>query len=226
MLRYLDEYKNVEDLMKMTDDELKWLSNNIRSFILQRGAKYGGHIGTNIGNIEMIVSLYSVINPKDSFVVYDGAHQKYTHTILLGKKDTFQDKGNSIYDLTETEYDYVKFGHAGFGASILCGYARATDKQCILVLSDGCISTGIEFEGLNNLSTLNRNVVVVVNDNEHSIMENVGGIYKDISLYLKSFGFEYIYVDDGYDISRLKTAYINAFKINKPTVVHVKTKKG
>lgn len=225
----LDKYKNISDLQNMDKKTLQKLSMEIRLLIMKRCSTVGGHLATNLANVEMTMMLYRHFSPNNGYIVFDGAHQGYTHKILTDRKDIFlnKDKVGTPIMATESKYDTVTFGHGGFGASVLCGMARFSNKPCVLFLSDGMLGNGIEYEGLCQLATLNRNVVVVVNDNNHAILNNSGGEYNYIGKdYFNVLGFEYIEVKNGYDLDELDNAYTKAFKINNPIVVHVHTIKG
>lgn len=228
-MRTLSMYNNISDLKNMNQKELQKLSMDIRVLIMKRCSTVGGHLATNLANVEMTMMLYRHFNPKNGYIVFDGAHQGYTHKILTDRKDVFLDKnkvGTPIM-ATESKYDTVTFGHGGFGASILCGLARFSDKPCVLFLSDGMLGNGIEYEGLCQLSTLKKNIVIVVNDNHHAILDNSGGEYKHIGKdFFNVLGFDYIEVKDGYDLKELDNAYELAFNSKVPIVVHVHTIKG
>ena len=227
----------------MTDAQLTTLCGEVRWLILKRVAAVGGHLASNLGTVELITALYAEVDPLSARVIYDGAHQAYTHKILVDRLSAFTDSElfktiGTATSTNESTYDHVTFGHGGFGASALCGFARAeADRQCVLVLSDACLGTGISFEGLNNLAELKRNVVVVVNDNDRSIMANVGGVYQSLAAlrasvgesplnFFKALGFDYIHVANGHSVADLRLAFNHALSVDRPVVVHVVTEKG
>lgn len=239
----LTSYHGPATLKTMTDAELVELCGDVRWAILKRVSTVGGHLASNLGTVELITALYATIDPLTARVVYDGAHQAYTHKILVDRLDAFTkpELFKSIGTATSTNesvYDHVTFGHGGFGASALCGFARAEPaRACVLVLSDACLGTGISFEGLNNIAELKRNVVVVINDNDHSIMANVGGVYKSLAAlresagsselnFFKTLGFDYVHVANGHSVTDLRQAFATALLATRPVVVHVVTVKG
>ena len=229
MLKYLDKYQDIEELKGMSFDELENLIKDIKILILQRCKTIGGHLATNISNVESVVMLYKYFNPKKGYIVYDASHEGYTHKILTDRKEIFLDKlkVGTLLTPRESEYDYVGCSHVGVGTSYLCGMARSSDKPCVLYIGDGTLANGTSFEGLNQISQLNRNVVIVVNDNGITIMPNSGGIYKHLNKeFFNSFDLDYIEVKDGYDLKELDIAYKKAFSVNHPIVVHVHTIKG
>lgn len=229
MLKYLDNYQGLDSLKNMTLDNLNGLINDIKILILKRCSTIGGHLATNIGNVESIVILYRHFNPKNGYIVYDTAHEGYTHKILTDRKDTFLDKlkVGTLVTPRESKYDYVGCSHGGVGASYLCGFAKATDKPCVLYVGDGTLTNGTELEGLNQISQLKRNVVIIVNDNGITIVPSSGGIYKHLNReFFNSFGFDYIEVKDGYNLKTLDEAYAKAFSVDHPIVVHIHTVKG
>ena len=229
MLKYLDNYQGLDSLKNMTLDNLNGLINDIKILILKRCSTIGGHLATNIGNVESVVILYRHFNPKNGYIVYDTAHEGYTHKILTDRKDTFLDKlkVGTLVTPRESKYDYVGCSHGGVGASYLCGFAKATDKPCVLYAGDGTLTNGTELEGLNQISQLKRNVVIIVNDNGITIVPSSGGIYKHLNReFFNSFGFDYIEVKDGYNLKTLDEAYAKAFSVDHPIVVHIHTVKG
>lgn len=229
MLKYLDNYQGLDSLKNMTLDNLNGLINDIKILILKRCSTIGGHLATNIGNVESVVILYRHFNPKNGYIVYDTAHEGYTHKILTDRKDTFLDKlkVGTLVTPRESKYDYVGCSHGGVGASYLCGFAKATDKPCVLYVGDGTLTNGTELEGLNQISQLKRNVVIIVNDNGITIVPSSGGIYKHLNReFFNSFGFDYIEVKDGYNLKTLDEVYAKAFSVDHPIVVHIHTVKG
>ena len=229
MLKYLDKYQDIEELKDMSFDELENLIKDIKILILQRCKTIGGHLATNISNVESVVMLYKYFNPKKGYIVYDASHEGYTHKILTDRKEIFLDKlkVGTLLTPRESEYDYVGCSHGGVGASYLCGFAKATDKPCVLYVGDGTLTNGTELEGLNQISQLKRNVVIIVNDNGITIVPSSGGIYKHLNReFFNSFGFDYIEVKDGYNLKTLDEAYAKAFSVDHPIVVHIHTVKG
>ena len=229
MLKYLDNYQGIDSLKNMSFDDLNGLIKDIEILILKRCETIGGHLATNISNVESVVMLYRHFNPKNGYIVYDTAHEGYTHKILTDRKDVFLNKlkVGTLTTPRESKYDCVGCSHGGVGASYLCGFAKATDKPCVLYVGDGTLTNGTELEGLNQIAMLKRNVVIVVNDNRITIMSSSGGVYKHLNQdFFNSFGLDYIEVKNGYNLKELDKAYDKAFSVNHPIVVHVHTVKG
>lgn len=232
MAKMLDNYIDIEQLKKYSYAELEQLAKEIRMLIIKRCTTVGGHLATNLGIVETTLMLYRHFNPFNGFIVYDAEHQGYTHKILTGRKDDFCDSNlvGTLNMVSESEVDRMNFGHVGMGASFICGVARTTDLPCVLFLSDGAFANGIEYEGLCQIATLKRNVVVVYNDNGVAIYPTSGGQFDNQKQQSKenifrAMGFDYV-ESNGYDLQQLDKSFQYAFAQNKPTVVHVHTVKG
>lgn len=246
-MRYLNNINSPEDLKKLKVEELKILSEEIREVLINKISETGGHMGSNLGVIEMTIALHYVFNsPYDKFV-FDVSHQTYTHKILTGRKDCYMipEKYKDISGYTnpkESEHDMFIIGHTSTSVSLATGMAKARDlrggkENIVAIIGDGSLSGGQAFEGLNNASTLDSNIIIIVNDNDMSIAENFGGLYKNLSdlretkgksenNFFKTFGFEYVYIDDGNDVEKLIENFKKVKDINKPIVLHIKTLKG
>lgn len=243
----LEKINNPSNLKKLTQMELQNLSNEIRNAILNRVSTIGGHVGPNLGTIELTIALHYVFNSPIDKIIFDVSHQCYTHKILTGRKNGFLD-ANSFQEISgytnplESEHDIFKIGHTSTSISLACGLAKARDlkantENIIAVIGDGALSGGEAYEGLNNASELNSNFIIIVNDNDMSISPNYGGIYKNLKLLretkgkaenniFKSLGFDYCYVEEGNDIQILIETFTKIKDINHPIVVHIKTLKG
>ncbi len=244
---YLEKINSPKDLKKLSIDELKELVVELRTHLLERLSKKGGHIGPNLGSLEFTVALHYVFDsPKDK-IVFDVSHQTYVHKMLTGRKEAFMevDKYGSVSGFTspkESEHDFFTIGHTSTSISLACGLAKARDlkgenENIIAVIGDGSLSGGEALEGLNNVFELNSNMIVVINDNDQSIAENHGGLYKNLrdlreskgkneDNIFKSMGLNYIYVDEGNDIEALISAFKSVKDINNPIVIHLSTIKG
>ncbi|MDE6294952.1 MAG: 1-deoxy-D-xylulose-5-phosphate synthase, partial [Muribaculaceae bacterium] len=188
-----------------------------------------------------------VFNTPEDKIVFDVSHQTYPHKMITGRIKAFIDPEH-YDDVTgytnpaESEYDLYSLGHTSSAIALAAGIAKARDMQgekfdVISVIGDGSLSGGVAFEGLDYGATLNSNFIVVVNDNQMSIAENHGGIYEglrqlresngksDNNLF-KSFGYDYLYVEDGNDIESLVEAFRSVKSVNHPIVVHINTLKG
>ena len=212
------------DLKKLELSKLPELCTEIRHAILNRVSKIGGHVGPNLGIVELAVALHYVFeSPKDK-IIWDVSHQCYPHKILTGRKSAFMDD-NKFQDSTgytapeESEHDIFTIGHTSTSISLAYGLARARNtignkENIIAVIGDGSLSGGEAFEGLDNAAELNSNFIIIINDNEMSIAQNHGGIYGNLAKlraskgtasdnYFKAIGFEYTYVEEGNNAEKL-----------------------
>ncbi len=243
----LERINSPKDLKELSLDELNSLSSELREVLLEKLSKHGGHIGPNLGVVELIVAMHYVFDsPKDKFV-FDVSHQSYIHKMLTGRKDAFlfEDKYDEVSGYTnpeESEHDFFNIGHTSTSISLACGLAKARDlnKQndnVIAVIGDGSLSGGEAYEGLNNVVEQGSNMIVIVNDNDMSIAENHGGLYgnlKDLrnsdgkasNNFFKALGFEYYYVNDGHNLKDLIGVLNKVKDINHPVLIHIHTIKG
>lgn len=244
---YLEKINSPEDVKKLSIEEIKELSSEIRTVLLNRLSEKGGHIGPNLGVVELTVALHYVFNsPKDK-MVYDVSHQSYAHKMLTGRKEAFIDlekyktvSGYSNPD--ESEHDFFKLGHTSTSISLACGLAKARDLKgdkdnIIAIIGDGSLSGGEAYEGLNNAAEAGTNMIIIVNDNEMSIAENYGGLYKNLRElresegkcecnFFKAMGLDYYYIKDGHNLDELISTLRKVKDIDNPVVVHVHTIKG
>lgn len=243
----LDKVNMPNDLKSLNMAELNKLSSEIRDCIIKKVNITGGHFGPNLGIVEATVALHYVFNcPKDK-IVFDVSHQCYPHKILTGRKEGFlnPEKYNFYTGYTapkESACDLFKVGHTSTSVSLAVGVAKARDltggkENVIALIGDGSLSGGEAYEGLNNAAELNSNIIIVVNDNDMSITENAGGLYKNLKLlretkgtaelnFFKTLGFEYLYVEEGNNVEALINAFKTVKDTNKPFVVHIRTVKG
>lgn len=245
---YLEKINSPEDIKKLNVDEMKILAQEIREAIIKRDAIHGGHFGPNLGIVEATIALHYVFNsPKDKFV-FDVSHQTYPHKMLTGRRQSFT---NEAYydDVTgysnqyESEHDHFILGHTSTSISLALGLVKARDIKgekgnIVAIIGDGSLSGGEAFEGLDFAGgEIKTNFIIIVNDNEMSIAENHGGLYKNLKLLretegktecnlFKAMGFEYIFVKDGNNIEELIKALKKVKDINHPIVVHIHTQKG
>lgn len=221
---YLEKINSPEDVKKLSIGELNELSSEIRKVLLEKLSEHGGHIGPNLGIVELTVALHYVFNsPKDK-IVYDVSHQSYVHKMLTGRKDAFIDaeKYDDVSGYSnphESEHDFFTIGHTSTSISLACGLAKARDLKnetdnIIALIGDGSLSGGEAYEGLNNAAEAGTNMIVIVNDNDMSIAENYGGLYKNLrelretegkceNNFFKAIGFDYYYVSDGHNFEQL-----------------------
>jgi len=186
MSRYLDMVDGPSHVKKLTPPQLEVLAGEIRQELITGLAKAGGHLGPNLGVVELTLALHHVFDsPKDKFV-WDVSHQVYVHKILTGRKDRFHtirqtDGLNGFALRSESPHDCFGAGHAGTAISAALGIAaardrRGTDESVVCVFGDAALTNGISFEGLNNISNTTKRFIGILNDNEWSIAKNVGAI--------------------------------------------------
>lgn len=241
------------DVHALSAQQLRDLCLEIRATLLDYGKKHGGHIGSNLGVVELTVALHRVFNsPRDRFI-FDVSHQSYVHKMLTGRAEAYLDQSrfDEVTGFTnplESEHDSFVLGHTGTSISLACGLAKTRDMQrgaagestignVIAIIGDGSLSSAIAFEGLNNAAEQGGNLIIIVNDNEMSIAEDFGGMYgqlaklrtsngmAELNLF-KAFGLDYRYVEQGNDVDALVEVLNEVKDIDHPIVVHIHTTKG
>lgn len=243
----IEKINEPNDLKKLTIEELNDLACEMRQFIIKKVNTTGGHLGPNLGIVETTIAIHYVFNSPVDKIVYDVSHQCYPHKILTGRKECFTNcdeyyKYSGFTAPEESCHDIFKVGHTSTSVSLALGVAKARDLKSekgnvIALIGDGSLSGGEAYEGFNNASCLNGNLIIVVNDNDMSIAENQGGLYQNLKLlretngkaelnFFKSLGFDYVYADDGNNIQKMVDVFKKVKDINHPVVVHVKTQKG
>lgn len=187
----LETIHSPADLKKLSADQLPSLAEEIREFLLQTVSETGGHLGSNLGAVELTLALHYCFTSPNDKIVWDVGHQAYTHKLLTGRREHFatqrQYKGISGFPKrSESEHDAFGVGHSSTSISAALGMAVANDlnhahNRAIAVIGDGSLTGGIAFEGLNQAGHLKKNLIVVLNDNEMSISKNVGAFSAFIS---------------------------------------------
>lgn len=245
----LEKIKSPADLKNLDIESLNTVASETRQAILNRVSKHGGHVGPNLGFVEATIALHYVFNaPKDEFV-FDVSHQCYPHKILTGRATGFlgnvddMDAISGYSSPTECpDYDNFEIGHTSTSISLATGLQKARDikgeqHNIIAVIGDGSLSGGEAMEGLSYASELGTGIIIVVNDNEMSIAENHGGLYKNLQAlrqsngtcphnWFKAWGFEYKYLEEGNNIAQLINLFHSVKDTNRPTVLHIHTEKG
>ncbi len=244
---YLEKINEPKDINKLSNDELKVLASEIRDALMNRLSKHGGHLGPNFGMVETIIALHYVFNSPVDKIVYDVSHQSYPHKMLTGRKDAYLYEEHFEYvsgytNPEESEHDFFNVGHTSTSISLASGLVKARDlkgdkENIIAVIGDGSLSGGEALEGLDFASELQSNFIIIVNDNDMSIAENHGGLYKNLKELRESKGtcacnlfkamnLDYIYVEDGNNLETLIHTFYDIKDINHPIVVHINTQKG
>lgn len=244
---YIEKINQPIDVKNLNSEQLHILADEMRQALLQKLSKHGGHFGPNLGMVEATIALHYVFNSPTDKIVYDVSHQSYPHKMLTGRKDAFlyEDKYDDVSGYSnpdESDHDFFTIGHTSTSVSLACGLAKGRDlkgdnENIIAVIGDGSLSGGEALEGLDFASELNSNLIIVVNDNDMSIAENHGGLYKNLKQLrdtdgksecnlFKSMGLDYVFVKDGNDIDSLITAFEQVKDSTYPVVVHICTQKG
>jgi len=191
MSQFLENINSPADLKKLKREDLPSLAGEIRQRLLEVISKTGGHLGSNLGIVELTLAMHHVFDsPTDKFV-WDVGHQSYVHKLLTGRKDRFdtlrQYEGLCGFSKREeSEYDHWNVGHGGTSISAALAFAKARDlkkekNKVLAVIGDGSLTAGMAFEGLNHVGHLKPDMIVILNDNEMSISNNVGGMSKHLS---------------------------------------------
>ncbi|MBQ4509818.1 MAG: 1-deoxy-D-xylulose-5-phosphate synthase [Clostridia bacterium] len=247
MYKYLTKIKSPRDIKDLNINELNEVASEIRTAIINRVSKLGGHFGSNMGIVEATIALHYVFDsPKDK-LIFDVSHQCYPHKMLTGRAYGFMNdedftKISGYTNPDESEHDIFNVGHTSTSISSSIGLCKARDlknskENIIAIIGDGSLSGGEALEGFNVASELNSNLIIVVNDNDMSIAENHGGLYSNLRLLRKSkgmcelnlfkaFGLDYRYIDNGNDLSTLIGVFSEIKDINHPIVIHINTVKG
>ncbi len=244
MQTILQKINEPQDIKNLSKTELVLLAEEIREFILDVLAIKEGHLGANLGVVELTIALHYHYNTPYDLVVWDVGHQTYAHKILTGRKDLFHTlreiNGISGFpSINESEYDTFGTGHSSTSISAILGMAKAdailkNNRKHIAIIGDASIASGMAFEALNHLGDTDLDVLVILNDNSIGIDPSIGAlknhlkqlysqnnsnIFKDLNLYYKG-------VVDGHNINDLLNSFTELDKINKPKLLHINTKKG
>lgn len=243
----LEKVNKPSDIKGFSQEELAELAKDMRTALMQKLSKRGGHFGPNFGMVEAIIAMHYVFDsPNDKFV-FDVSHQSYCHKMLTGRKEAFLDEEH-YHDVSgytnpaESEHDFFNVGHTSTSVSLASGLAKARDllqkkENIIAVIGDGSLSGGEALEGLDFAAELQSNFIIIVNDNEMSIAENHGGLYQNLKALresngicsnnlFKAMGLDYIYQERGNDIAAMIETLQKVKDIDHPIVVHIHTKKG
>lgn len=243
----LDKVTSPADLKKIPVEKLSKLAQEIREVLINKASNFGGHLGSNLGVVELTIALHYVFeSPKDK-IVFDVSHQCYVHKILTGRKAAFLDEKlySSVSGYTnpkESEHDMFNVGHTSTSISLACGLAKGRDickrtENIIAVIGDAALDGGEAFEALNSAVEVGGGLIVVVNDNDMSIPENHGALCKHLATlrehdgkyennFFEALGFEYRFVKAGHNVAELIDAFSKVKDATHPVVVHCVTEKG
>lgn len=243
----LTDIHSSADLKKLNVEQLAALAPDLRDALIEKLSRKGGHVGPNLGMVEVSLAMHYVFDLPADKIIYDVSHQSYVHKMLTGRMDAFINpadygKVTGFTNPKESPTDIFTIGHTSTGVSLAGGLVKARDAQggkenIIAVVGDGSLSGGEAFEGLDFAATLNSNFIIVVNDNEMSIAENHGGIYANLAELrrtdgnapcnlFKAMGLDYRYVPYGNDVASLVKVFNEVKDIDHPIVLHIHTQKG
>jgi 1-deoxy-D-xylulose-5-phosphate synthase len=282
MAQLLDDIETPKDIRRLSIAQLSYLAREVREEVISIVSEAGGHLASTLGAVELTLALHYVFNTPDDRIVWDTGHQAYAHKLICERRNrlaTIRQLGglSGFLSREESVYDVFGAGHAGTSISAALGMVEAksiegSDRKVVAVISDGGLSAGLTFEGLNQAGHLDKDLIVVLNDNEIFIDPRVGAVssflskqfttdfgvriqrnfsyllsnlpkgdnLKHVARKLKdsflglvtpgfifeSLGFQYVGPIDGHNILEMVTTLENVKKIERPTLVHVLTKKG
>ena len=243
----IESIQSPADVKRLTLEEMQELAVEIRTLLIEKVSRHGGHCGPNLGMVEATIAMHYVFDsPKDK-IVFDISHQSYPHKMLTGRAEAFlkaahYDDVSGYSEPTESEHDHFVIGHTSTSVSLAGGLAKGRNLRgeagnVIAVIGDGSLSGGEALEGLDWAAELGTNFIIVVNDNQMSIAENHGGLYQNLAALRRSngtcsnnlfraMGLDYLYVDKGNQLEALIAAFKKVKDIDHPIVVHINTLKG
>jgi 1-deoxy-D-xylulose-5-phosphate synthase len=233
------------DLKRLPLSMLGMLAQEIREFLIAKVSEAGGHLGSNLGVVELTIAVHRVFNSPCDVLLFDTGHQAYVHKILTGRSEEFsslrQACGLSGYpSRTESVHDVIENSHASTALSYADGLAKAfavhgiTDRRVVAIVGDGALTGGMCWEALNNLgAALDRPVIIVLNDNGRSYSPTAGGVARHLAAarqtdpsVFENLGLAYLGPLDGHDITNVEDALRHACRLHRPVVVHCVTRKG
>ena len=244
---YLEKIISPADIKGYDAAERKALAEEMRDALLKRASIHGGHFGPDFGIVEAIIALHTVFDSPTDKIVYDVSHQSYPHKMLTGRVEAYineaeYDEVSGYTNPEESPHDFFNVGHTSTSISLASGLAKARDlagrrENLIALIGDGSMSGGEALEGLNVVGEMDTNFIIVFNDNDQSIAENHGGMYRAFKELRKTngaaennlfraMGLDYRYVADGNDCEALIAAFSAVKDSQKPVVIHIHTQKG
>lgn len=249
MYKYLDKVNQPKDIKSMDFDELDGLAKNIRKFLVRSLSKTGGHLSSNLGVVELTISLHKVFDSPTDKIIWDVGHQSYVHKILTERKNKFDTlrkfKGLSGFPKeSESVHDIFDVGHSSTSISVAQGICCARDIKnekfnVISVIGDGAITGGMALEALNHVGYTKTKMIIILNDNEMSIDKNVGAMSNYFSVtnttnnfnqkeckFFNSLGISYYGPIDGHNTKEIVSMLEILKEKEGPVLLHIKTKKG
>ena len=187
----LEKINKLNDIKEIPKEDYPVLAEEIRTFLIEKISEHGGHLASNLGVVELTMALHLALELPDDKIIFDVGHQSYTHKILTGRKDYFDSLRNyggmsGFPKRRENCCDVFDTGHSSTSISAGLGIVTANEltgnnSAVVSVIGDGALTGGMAFEALNNAATLKRNFIIILNDNNMSISENVGGMSSYLS---------------------------------------------
>jgi 1-deoxy-D-xylulose-5-phosphate synthase len=245
----LQSVRTLRDLRSLDRTQLAGLAAEIRSFLIDQVGRSGGHLGSNLGVVELTIALHRVFRSPEDTILWDTGHQAYVHKILTGRQHGF-DRLRAYGGLSgypsrgESEHDVIENSHASTALSWADGIAKARQlsglpphRHVVAVVGDGALTGGMAWEALNNIGGgLGRPVIVVLNDNGRSYAPTVGAVAdhlatlqvpgREAGSLFESLGLRYLGPVDGHDVAALESAFEQARCLSESVVVHCVTRKG
>lgn len=244
---FLEHIDSPKDLRKLRPKDLSVLADETRAVLIDKLSNTGGHVASNLGVVELTVALHYVFDSPRDKIVWDVSHQCYPHKILTGRRQAYADPAHHR-DVTgftnpkESEHDFFTIGHTATSISLALGLAKGRDvcfrhENVVAVIGDGALSGGEAYEGLNTAGEYGGNLIIILNDNEQSVAENHGGLYRGLKALrdsegtcgdnlFRALGLDYRYLGDGHDVEKLVRELTRVKDIDHPIVLHVRTVKG
>ncbi|MBQ0028286.1 MAG: 1-deoxy-D-xylulose-5-phosphate synthase [Lachnospiraceae bacterium] len=243
----LEKISGPSDVSELNLGELELLAEEVREALIYRLSESGGHVGSNLGVVELTVALHYVFDsPKDK-LIWDVSHQCYAHKMLTGRRQAYTDKAHfgdvtGFTNIEESEHDHFTVGHTATSISLALGMAKARDisgkkENIIAIIGDGAMSGGEAYEALNYAGEYDKNLIIILNDNNQSIGENHGGLYakltelrntagQSLDNVFRGLNLDYMYLDEGHNVEKLVDTLKKVKDIDHPVVLHVHTTKG
>ena len=244
---YLEHISSPADIKGYTAEQRRLLAEEMRTALIHRTSLIGGHIGPNLGIIEATIALHTVFDSPRDKIVFDVSHQCYPHKMLTGRAGAYVNEAEygDVSGFTNTDesiHDIFNIGHTSTAISLASGLAKARDlaggtENIIALVGDGSMSGGEALEGLNVVGEMGTNFIIVFNDNDQSISENHGGMYRKFKELretnstapdnlFRAMGLDYRYVEDGNDVEELIRVFRAVKDTPHPIVIHIHTQKG
>ena len=244
---YLEHIRSPADIKGYTAEQRCLLAEEMRTALIHRTSLIGGHIGPNLGIIEATIALHTVFDSPRDKIVFDVSHQCYPHKMLTGRAGAYVNEADygdvsGFTNTDESTHDIFNIGHTSTAISLASGLAKARDlvggtENIVALVGDGSMSGGEALEGLNVVGELSTNFIIVFNDNDQSISENHGGMYRKFKELretngtapdnlFRAMGLDYRYVEDGNDVEELIRVFRAVKDTPHPIVIHIHTQKG